>query len=59
MIGMPSLAQLAHAASTRLCLCTGPMDMRPGFDRLVEQVQPEIEVRPQSSRRQRATRSPW
>jgi transposase len=37
MIGLPSLTQLDGAASTRIWLCTGPTDMRRGFDRLAEQ----------------------
>ena len=39
MIHMPSLAQLDRAAGTRIWLCTGPSDMRRGFDRLAEQAQ--------------------
>ena len=39
MIGLPSLAQLDRAATTRIWLCTGPTDMRRGFDRLAEQGQ--------------------
>jgi transposase len=39
MMHLPSLAQLDGAASTRLWLCTGPTDMRRGFDRLAEQAQ--------------------
>jgi transposase len=39
MIHVPSLAQLDHAAGTRIWLCTGPTDMRRGFDRLAEQAQ--------------------
>ena len=37
MIGLPSLTQLDGASSTRIWLCTGPTDMRRGFDRLAEQ----------------------
>lgn len=37
MIGFPSLSQLDQAASVRIWLCTGPTDMRRGFDRLAEQ----------------------
>ncbi len=37
MISLPSLSQLDRAASTRIWLCTGPTDMRRGFDRLAEQ----------------------
>jgi transposase len=36
---LPSLAQLDRAAGTRIWLCTGPTDMRRGFDRLAEQAQ--------------------
>ena len=39
MITLPSLAQLDRAAGTRIWLCTGPTDMRRGFDRLAEQAQ--------------------
>ncbi len=39
MISLPSLAQLDRAASTRIWWCTGPTDMRRGFDRLAEQAQ--------------------
>lgn len=39
MIHMPSLAQLDRATGTRIWLCTGPSDMRRGFDRLAEQAQ--------------------
>jgi transposase len=37
MIGLPSLAQLDQASAMRIWLCTGPTDMRRGFDRLAEQ----------------------
>lgn len=37
MISLPSLSQLDQAASVRIWLCTGPTDMRRGFDRLAEQ----------------------
>jgi transposase len=37
MITLPSLSQLDRASSTRIWLCTGPTDMRRGFDRLAEQ----------------------
>lgn len=37
MIRLPSLAQLDRAVRTRIWLCTGPTDMRRGFDRLAEQ----------------------
>jgi transposase len=39
MIHMPSLAQLDRATGMRIWLCTGPSDMRRGFDRLAEQAQ--------------------
>jgi len=39
MIRLPSLAQLDRASSTRIWWCTGPTDMRRGFDRLAEQSQ--------------------
>ena len=39
MINLPSLTQLDRATSTRIWLCTGPTDMRRGFDRLAEQAQ--------------------
>lgn len=39
MISLPSLSQLDQAASVRIWLCTGPTDMRRGFDRLAEQAQ--------------------
>ena len=38
MIALPSLSQLDRASATRIWLCTGPTDMRRGFDRLAEQV---------------------
>jgi transposase len=37
MIALPSLSQLDRASSTRIWWCTGPTDMRRGFDRLAEQ----------------------
>lgn len=37
MISLPSLSQLDRASSMRIWLCTGPTDMRRGFDRLAEQ----------------------
>jgi hypothetical protein len=37
MIGLPSLAQLDRTSSVRIWWCTGPTDMRRGFDRLAEQ----------------------
>ncbi len=36
MIGLPTLAQLDKATSTRIWLATQPADMRCGFDRLAE-----------------------
>lgn len=39
MITLPSLNQLDRAACVRIWLCTGPTDMRRGFDRLAEQAQ--------------------
>lgn len=36
MIGLPSLAQLDQASSTRIWLATQPADMRCSFDRLAE-----------------------
>lgn len=39
MITLPSLNQLDRAARVRIWLCTGPTDMRRGFDRLAEQAQ--------------------
>jgi transposase len=39
MITLPSLAQLDRATVMRIWLCTGPTDMRRGFDRLAEQAQ--------------------
>ncbi len=48
MITLPSLAQLDCAASTRIWLCTGPTDMRRGFDRLAEQAQQVTRQDPQA-----------
>jgi transposase len=48
MIGLPSLTQLDRAASVRIWLCTGPTDMRRGFDRLAEQSQVVTRQDPQS-----------
>ena len=45
---LPSLAQLDGAAPTRIWLCTGPTDMRRGFDRLAEQAQQVTRQHPQS-----------
>ena len=39
VIGLPSLAALDRAASTRIWLATQPADMRCGFDRLAELAQ--------------------
>lgn len=48
MIPLPSLAQLDGATQTRIWLCTGPTDMRRGFDRLAEQAQQVTRQHPQS-----------
>lgn len=48
MITLPSLAQLDRAAVTRIWLCTGPTDMRRGFDRLAEQAQQVTRQDPQA-----------
>ena len=48
MIGLPSLTQLDRAASVRIWLCTGPTDMRRGFDRLAEQSKVVTRQDPQS-----------
>ena len=48
MITLPSLAQLDRAAGTRIWLCTGPTDMRRGFDRLAEQAQQVTRQDPQA-----------
>lgn len=48
MIYLPSLAQLDHASQTRIWLCTGPTDMRRGFDRLSEQARQVTREDPQS-----------
>jgi transposase len=48
VIHLPSLAQLDRAAQTRIWLCTGPTDMRRGFDRLAEQAQQVTRQHPQS-----------
>ncbi len=48
MISLPSLAQLDRASSTRIWLCTGPTDMRRGFDRLAEQSRQVTRQDPQS-----------
>ncbi len=48
MMHLPSLAQLDRAASMRIWLCTGPTDMRRGFDRLAEQAQQVTRQDPQS-----------
>jgi len=48
MITLPSLAQLDRATSTRIWLCTGPTDMRRGFDRLAEQSRQVARQDPQS-----------
>ena len=48
MIHLPSLTQLDHATATRIWSCTGPTDMRRGFDRLAEQAQQVTQQHPQS-----------
>ena len=48
MITLPSLAQLDRAAAMRIWLCTGPTDMRRGFDRLAEQAQQVTRQDPQA-----------
>ncbi len=48
MITLPSLSQLDRASSTRIWLCTGPTDMRRGFDRLAEQAHVVTRQDPQS-----------
>ena len=48
MISLPSLAQLDRASSTRIWWCTGPTDMRRGFDRLAEQARTVTRQDPQS-----------
>lgn len=48
MITLPSLAQLDCASTTRIWLCTGPTDMRRGFDRLAEQSRQVTRQDPQS-----------
>jgi transposase len=48
VISLPSLAQLDRASSTKIWLCTGPTDMRRGFDRLAEQSREVTRLDPQS-----------
>jgi transposase len=48
MIRVPSLAELDRASPTRIWRCTGPTDMRRGFDRLAEQAQTVTRQDPQS-----------
>jgi transposase len=48
MISLPSLSQLDRLTSTRIWLCTGPTDMRRGFDRLAEQAHAVTRQDPQS-----------
>jgi len=48
MISLPSLSQLDRASSTRIWWCTGPTDMRRGFDRLAEQARMVTRQDPQS-----------
>jgi hypothetical protein len=54
VITLPSLTQLDRATSMRIWLCTGPTDMRRGFDRLAEQAQQVTRQDPPSERRLRA-----
>lgn len=48
MISLPSLSQMDRATAVRIWLCTGPTDMRRGFDRLAEQAQAVTRQDPQS-----------
>jgi len=48
MIRVPSLAELDRASATRIWSCTGPTDMRRGFDRLAEQARAVTRQDPQS-----------
>jgi transposase len=48
MIHLPSLTQLDRATRMRIWLCTGPTDMRRGFDRLAEQARQVTRQHPQS-----------
>jgi len=48
MIALPSLSQLDRASATRIWLCTGPTDMRRGFDRLAEQAHTVTRQDPQA-----------
>lgn len=48
MIALPSLSQLDRVSATRIWLCTGPTDMRRGFDRLAEQAHTVTRQDPQS-----------
>jgi transposase len=48
VIHLPSLTQLDQATPTRIWLCTGPTDMRRGFDRLAEQARQVTRQHPQS-----------
>jgi len=48
VITLPSLSQLDRAAAMRIWLCTGPTDMRRGFDRLAEQAQQVTRQDPQA-----------
>lgn len=48
MIVLPSLSQLDQASTARIWLCTGPTDMRRGFDRLAEQARVVTRQDPQS-----------
>jgi transposase len=48
MISLPSLSQLDGSSAIRIWLCTGPTDMRRGFDRLAEQACTVTHQDPQS-----------
>lgn len=48
MIRIPSLTEMDRASATRIWLCTGPTDMRRGFDRLAEQAKDVTRQDPQS-----------
>jgi transposase len=48
MMHLPSLTQLDRAATMRIWLCTGPTDMRRGFDRLAAQAQQVTRQDPQA-----------
>lgn len=48
MIRVPWLAELDRASATRIWLCSGPTDLRRGFDRLAEPAQTVTRQDPQS-----------